>query len=219
MNQNSAITTTSPWFTETRLGQIDDADKEFIYQHGERVVYSKDEFILFDGDIVNELFYIDSGMARCFVSNDDGLEKTVYRTDMFVAVECFLHEQPIHYNCIAEEETVIYRVSRQYKEALMDRPSIRDMVVQALALKCRVLGWQVADLSLSKPLQRVARILYCWYSDLPADIDHPLLHQDIADMTGLHRVTVTNYVNELRKMGIIEQTKHKNWVVKDQQAL
>lgn len=82
-----------------------------------------------------------------------------------------------------------------------------------------MLGWQVADLSLSKPLQRVARILYCWYFDEHADIDRPLLHQDIADMTGLHRVTVTNYINDLRKMGIIEQTKHKSWIVKDQEAL
>lgn len=219
MEHHSEISTTSPWFTETRLGKLSEEDLAYIYQHGERLSYPQGSYILFDGDIVDSFLYIDSGMARCFVSNDDGLEKTVYRTDMFVAVECFLHGQPIHYNCSAEEDTVIYRVSGDYRECLMERASIRDMVVQALALKCRVLGWQVADLSLSKPLQRVARILYCWYYDEHADIDRPLLHQDIADMTGLHRVTVTNYINDLRKMGIIEQTKHKSWIVKDQDGL
>ena len=219
MNQKSVISTTAPWFVESRLGTINDEDIALIHKYGERLVYPKGAYILFDGDLVDAFMYIDSGMARCFVSNDEGLEKTVYRTDMFVAIECFMHEQPIHYNCVAEEDTIIYRVDREYKELLMGRSSIRDMIVDALALKCRMLGWQVADLSLSKPLQRVARILYCWYFDEHADIDRPLLHQDIADMTGLHRVTVTNYINDLRKMGIIEQTKHKSWIVKDQEAL
>ncbi len=219
MDQNTVITTTSPWYTESRMGSIDEADRALIKKYGKRMVYPKGSYILFDGDRVDSFLFIDQGLARCFVSNEDGIEKTVYRTDMFIAVECFFHEQPVHYNCIAEEETVVYSVSDDHKLELMEHSSIRYMVIQALALKCRVLGWQVADLSLSKPLQRIARILFCYYFDERSDINRPLLHQEIADMTGLHRVTVTNYINELRKMGIIEQTKHKTWTVNDRDAL
>lgn len=219
MDQNAVIATTSPWFTESRLGNIDEMDRAFIKKYGKRQVYQKGSYILFDGDIVNAFLFIDKGLARCFVSNDEGIEKTVYRTDMFVAIECFFHGQPVHYNCIAEEDTVIYSLDESFKQKLMELSSIRYMVIHALALKCRVLGWQVADLSLSKPLQRIARILFCYYFDERSDINRPLLHQEIADMTGLHRVTVTNYINELRKMGIIEQTKHKTWTVNDRDAL
>lgn len=219
MDQNSVITTTSPWYTESRMGSIIEEDRELIKKYGDRRIYPKGTYILFDGDIIDAFMFIDEGLARCFVSNEEGVEKTVYRTDTFIAVECFFHEQPVHYNCIAEEDTVIYCVGNEHKQELMEHPSIRFMVIQALALKCRVLGWQVADLSLSKPLQRIARILFCYYFDERSDINRPLLHQEIADMTGLHRVTVTNYINELRKMGIIEQTKHKTWAVNDRDAL
>ncbi len=219
MNQDAEITTTSPWFRESRLGEIAKEDIELIKRLGQMQIYPKGSYVHFDGDFIEDFMYIDKGLARFFISNEDGVEKTVYYTDRFVSIECYFHRQPTHTNCIAEEEIVLYRVKREYEDVLMERKSIRDLVVQSLAVKCRINGWQVSDLTLAKPIQRIARILCCYYFDEKPDSHHKLLHQEIADLTGLHRVTVTNYINDLRKMGIIEQTKHKTWIVKDRQAL
>lgn len=219
MEQDSQITTTSPWFTESRFDGVLENDLRLIKELGHEQLYSKGSYIHFDGDYIKDFMYIDKGLARYFISNEDGIEKTVYYTDKFISIECYFHGQPAHTNCVAEEEIVLYSVHRKYEDLLMERKSIRNLVVKSLALKCRINGWQVSDLSLAKPIQRIARILCCYYFDEKPDSHHTLLHQEIADMTGLHRVTVTNYINELRKMGIIEQTKHKTWIIKNRQAL
>lgn len=209
MDENSIITTTSPWFVESRMGSISDEDVALIKDLGRVQIYPKGAYIHFDGDIIEEFIYIDRGLARYFVSNEEGIEKTVYYTDKFISIECYFHQQPVHTNCIAEEELTIYRVDREYEDVLMSRKSIRDLVVRALALKCRINGWQVSDLTLAKPIQRIARILCCYYFDERADMHRPLLHQEIADLTGLHRVTVTNYLNELRKKELLNRQNIK----------
>ena len=113
-------------------------------------IYPKGSYVHFDGDFIEDFMYIDKGLARFFISNEDGVEKTVYYTDRFVSIECYFHRQPTHTNCIAEEEIVLYRVKREYEDVLMERKSIRDLVVKSLAVKCRINGWQVSDLSLAK---------------------------------------------------------------------
>ncbi len=217
--KNVVISTTSPWFAESRMGSIDEEDLELIRRLGKRFVYPAGTYIHFDGSIVDSFQYIDEGLVRYFIANSDGVEKTVYYTDRFVAIECFIHEQPVHTNCVVEEDVVLYRVDRAYKEELLSRKSIRDLVFQALALKCRILGWQIDDLCLAKPMQKIARILCCYYFDENTNDNHSLLNQEIADMTGLHRVTVSNYINELRKAGILEQDSLKRWFVKDKELL
>lgn len=218
IEHDSEFSTTSPWFTESRLGSISEEDSEVIHQLGGKIFYPKGSYIFYDGDIVDSFYYIEDGLVRCFIANEDGYEKNMYFVDMFVGIECFLHNQPIHCNWVAEKDTTIYCVSGRYKSRIMECESIRNMVMQALALKCRILGFQIVDYSISKPLQRVARILYCWCSDPNFDRSRSLLHQDIADVTGLHRVTVTNCLSDLKKKGII-QPQNKCWVINDMRAL
>lgn len=91
MSQDTEITTTSPWFRESRLGEITKEDVELIKQLGCLQVYPKGSYIHFDGDHIDDFMYIDKGLARFFISNEEGIEKTVYYTDRFVSIECYFH--------------------------------------------------------------------------------------------------------------------------------
>ena len=64
---------------------------------------------------------------------------------------------------------------------------------------------------------RIVRLLY-GLSISRASLRLPLTHSLLADLLGIHRVTVTNSIKELKKQGILDDTK-QGIVIRDIDAL
>lgn len=211
--------TTAPWYVESQMGALSPEDHEFLRQNSTIVHFAAGAEVYDYGSLITKLNYINQGTVRYNVTSSQGEIKTVFFTDRFLALECFLHGQPAQTNAMAVDEVEIYALPAQLADEAFARKSIRDLALKALSIKCRILGWQVDDLSLSKPLGKVCRLLCCYMTTEAGHYRIHLTHQELADLTGLHRVTVTNNMSQLRKMKIIDFDENGEIMVRDWEKL
>lgn len=203
-NEKDMMQTTSPWYVESNMGEITPEDWAFLAEHSERLCYKKGDYIFEYGVYIHNIFYINQGTVKYCGTNSEGESKTYFYTNRFLALECFFHGQPTHTNAIAIEDVEIFALDPAFSNEALARESIRNLAFKALSGKCRILGWQVEDLSLSKPLSKVCRLLCCYVSEDKPHYKITLTHQELASLTGLHRVTITSNISQLRKSQIIQ---------------
>ena len=102
---------------------------------------------------------------------------------------------------------------------LHEKPSInsRDNLLRSLSALCRILGWQVNDLAFCSTRVKVCRLLCCYALAMPEgnQFKVTLTHQNLAFMTGVHRVTITNILTQLRNEGLIEIGRNGHIVIKN----
>ena len=211
--------TTAPWYVESQMGGLSPEDHAFLRDNSTILHYKPGEVIYDDGSLITKLNYINKGTVRYNLTSSAGEVKTVFFTDRFLALECFLHGQPAQTNAMAFDAVEIYALPAELADDAFARKSIRDLALKALSIKCRILGWQVDDLSLSKPLGKVCRLLCCYMTSDEGHYRIHLTHQELADLTGLHRVTVTNNMSQLRKMKVIDIDQEGEIVVLDWEKL
>jgi len=91
--------------------------------------------------------------------------------------------------------------------------------VRSMSLKIRMLETQI-DLVASPDAQtKVCKILYLLVQQHSNDkIELDMSHQEIADLAGVHRVTVSRTITELRRQGVLDC--HRGYmVVRDRAVL
>ncbi|HHX77569.1 MAG TPA: Crp/Fnr family transcriptional regulator [Firmicutes bacterium] len=207
--------TTSPVYLESNICRLTAEDYDFIRLHGNAQKYKHNEVIIYSDTIIDKLLFIIKGYVRCSIINSQGLEKILHYNDMFIALESFFHEQPCAYQAIAMDDVELLVVERNKSDTVLSRKNIRDAFLKALSLRCRILGWQLNGAIISKPLCKVSRII-CSYYSLERDKQKiKLTHQEIASLAGLHRVTVTNSLKSLKKMGVIDTDSREGIKIKD----
>lgn len=211
--------TTAPWYVESQMGELTPEDHAFLKRNSTVQHYPAGTLIYDYGTLITKLNYINKGTVRYNLTSSEGEMKTVFFTDRFLALECFLHGQPAQTNAMAIDDVEIFALPQELADEALARKSIRDLAFKALSIKCRILGWQVDDLSLSKPLGKVCRLLCCYMTSDEGHYRIHLTHQELADLTGLHRVTVTNNMSQLRKMKVIEMDGEGQIVVLDWEKL
>lgn len=105
------------------------------------------------------------------------------------------------------EETRLYQLSRRDFEALLrENPGFALGLIQLLARRLKQAQGRIEDLVFRQVPSRVAKLLINLADNhgkmTPAGIilDLPLTHQEIADIVGSSRVTVTQVLNRFRSM-------------------
>ena len=214
-----SIYTTAPWYIESNVGSLTIEDQAFLRNNSVILQYKPNEIIYSEGKIITELCYINKGVVRYDLNNSAGEIKTVFFTDRFLSLECFLHGQFALTNAIAVDEVEIFALPAELADDAFSRASIRNLALKALSIKCRILGWQVNDLSLCKPLEKICRLLCCYITSDQGRYKIHLSHQELANLSGLHRVTVSNNISQLRRMKIIDSDKNGLIVVLDLEKL
>ena len=112
------------------------------------------------------------------------------------------------------ESSEIYYIQRDDLMKLIKKtPSIAFMLIRALIRKIRLLAFQLEDLSFLDAQKRVAHILLTLGHELGVrkedglHIQKGITHNDLAQLTGLSRVTVTNVLNYLERLHIIRKRR------------
>lgn len=145
---------------------------------------------------------------------------------MFLERFRFFHELPSLFLSVASKNSEVYCFERQFvDEHLIKHPAAVKYMFRLFAQKIRVLSSQINDYISNNPLERVAKLLYVLAlqrgEHIAKDsymINVKLTHQELANITGLHRVTATNSLRKLGELGIIEKSR-ENIIVKDLSAL
>ncbi len=231
MNSNSAevFLSTSPMFTSRLLGMdtggtLSPEDLAFIEGIGKARHYKKGSLVLRIGNCVKEFFLVRKGIARITMLGRNGVEKPVLYVGpgCFFGEEGFFHGQPVIYNALAIKDMEVLAIDKHNSRDVISRPGLALVLIRSISLKSRILAHQVEDFAFRNTVEKVCRLLYCLLTDPESSFSNSqmkLTHQELADIAGVHRVTITNTISHLRRDRIIRILSDGEIVIEDRERL
>ncbi|HXV59075.1 MAG TPA: Crp/Fnr family transcriptional regulator [Vicinamibacteria bacterium] len=175
--------------------------------------YAKESVIFFENDVGDALFLIVSGRVKVTILSDDGREiiLAMLSDHDFFGEMSLLDNEPRSATAIAMQDTEIAVLhQKDFLTIVEKKPRVLINLLSALSSRLRKANHQIGNLALHDVYGRVARILLEMASesgDQQGDgrvaFRRPT-HQEIANMVGATRETVSRMLSDLHRQGYIE---------------
>lgn len=174
--------------------------------------YTRAENIFFQGEEGEAMFVVVSGRVRIYRSSRNGREQTMEILgpgDPFGAV-VLIDGQPYPASAEALEDSQIGVLRRQdLDNLLLSHPQITLSILRILAARLREAKEQLSDLALKDVRQRTAVVLlqlaerHGQKVGPEMDLVVSMTHQELAQLIGASRETVTRVLGEFRQRGAV----------------
>lgn len=193
----------------TRLSSVDRAALDALTKV-HRV--ARGEAIFSAGGPGKHVYFLESGKIKICQQSSSGNEIILW---FCLPGEIFGLAEVTHgggrvVSAIACEETLILSLSQKdFLEFLNQHPEAVMLSMQALSSRLRVLGEMVVNLVSDDANTRIAKLLLrlaARYGKREGSIVHldvPLTHEEIANMVGTTRQTVTTVIGQFRRQGVL----------------
>ena len=202
---------------------LEDEDLESLISVATRRKYPKEGVIFFEHDVGDALFMIVSGRVKVTILSDDGREiiLAMLSDGDFFGEMSLLDNEPRSATAIALQETeMVVLHQRDFLSIVEKRPRVLINLLSVLSSRLRKANQQIGNLALHDVYGRVARILLEMASengnrqpDGRVSFRRPT-HQEIANMIGATRETVSRMISDLHRQGYIE-ISGKNVIIQD----
>jgi CRP-like cAMP-binding protein len=189
-----------------------------IEKIGNKKKYARDEPILLEEDAGNALFIILSGKVKISRSSSDGKEViiTILGESDFFGEMALLDGLARSANVIAIEESEVFLIQRnEFIRLLHEHPEISIVLLQELTSRLRNADMKIKALSLKDAEGKVATVLLqlAEYSGKIkngiVEIDKLPVQQDLANMAGTSRETISRTLHSFAKRGFVELDGNK----------
>lgn len=191
------------------------AEKEIFLAHAKKRDIKEKEFLFFEGDYGNAVFYLESGEVRISHINPLGKESIVFirrAGEMFGLAEAIRGAKRVC-NARAMTACCLYEITREELEKLLSRywPLAR-RVMDILGSRLRYLGMQLETLMSCDVTTRLMKLLFslccqkliannAWNEAVT--ISTKLTQEQIAAMIGSCQQTVSEVLKQLQEDGLI----------------
>ncbi|MBR2595618.1 MAG: Crp/Fnr family transcriptional regulator [Solobacterium sp.] len=216
---------TSPWISG-------DLDSLALLTAGRQTsLFRKDTTVYYQGDDAEEIFIVKTGRVRITTYAENGLEKQVFIAEkgaLFGELSIFVDNV---YRCsaVAIVDSEIYRIPvSDLVNTLQKDWNTTVYFIRSLCRKGLTFEQEILDLSFMQATHRTVKTLLnlCDQYGTPCRIDGQdgirinirFSHQDVANLIGSNRVTVSNIFSDLAKDGILTKDSGR-YVVLDRQRL
>jgi len=205
-----------PFFTDLEEEDLEKIAPFFIARS-----YDKGANVFFEGEEGDELFMIESGIVKIYKADDSReiILAIFSEGDFFGEMAVLENEQVRSASAKTMEKTTLYALKRHDFLALMnDNPQITIKIMETAMERLRRANHLITDLTKMDIRTRIARGLLRLAEDHGVRrkdgilIDLKLTHQQVADMTGTVRETVTRIMLELQNQNIIKVDKKKIFI-------
>jgi len=190
---------------------------------GTKARIARDETIFRQGESADCVYKVVSGVVRLCRHMSGGrrhIAQFSFPGDFVGIMDFETHS----FTAEALTDVVLIRYPQRQLAALGDeRPSVRRRFLTLLSQRLcdmenhlTVLGRQTAKERVVSFLLSLAERIGIDEDDL---VDAPMSRQDMADYLGLTNETVSRVVTELKRTGLIETPNHRQFILKDTEAL
>jgi CRP/FNR family transcriptional regulator len=191
----------SPWLLK------DFCDWSFIKKYGMMIHYKKGT-ILHSYDVMDSVFYLESGRVRTSVLCDEGEEKIILIVDKgnlfnLISVDGNI---PDYVSYTAATDCVAYRISTDvFLDILKTDSKIAVNAMVQLSRVIKILFSHLGDMAFMRVPSRIAKYLYmlCQDHGTPTDngirINIKFTHYQMAILVGTSRVTVSHILEEMEQ--------------------
>ena len=192
---------------------LEDDDLQSLISATTRRKFPKDGVVFFEHDLGDALFMIVSGRVKVTILSDDGREiiLAVLSDDEFFGEMSLLDNEPRSATAIAMQDTeMVVLHQRDFLSIVEKRPRVAINLLAVLSSRLRKANQQIGNLALHDVYGRVARILLEMASETGKRREDGRVafrrptHQEIANMIGATRETVSRMISDLHRQGFIE---------------
>lgn len=203
---------------------LDSADLESLIVAVSRRKYPKDAVIFFENDPGDAMFMIINGRVKVTILSDDGREiiLSILADKDFFGEMSLLDNEPRSATAIAIQDTEVAVLhQKDFLSIVEKRPRVAINLLSTLSGRLRKANHQIGSLALLDVYGRVAGVLLEMARDSGIRLKDGRIrfrrptHQEIANMIGATRETVSRTFSDLHRQGYIE-ISGKNVIIHDQ---
>lgn len=193
---------------------------------GQRRLYRKKQLVIQANEEITHLYYLKTGRVKTTVSSTSGQQKTIW----YIDAGCIFGETPFFnrkscdycFHAVTDCEVYLFDNDVIYNEVIPKFPELVTSMLTILTRKVHILSTQIEYLTFDKPLIRVAKLIYLMCRNSESDGNEclgalPITQEELADILGLHRVTISNTIRQLKHLQILADNTHL--IIKDLPAL
>jgi CRP-like cAMP-binding protein len=192
--------------------------------HKTRMVqFNKGEYLYMPGDPSNAVFFLKEGRVKIIHLLEDGKEFTlaILEPGEVFGELALAGEYTRESAALAMGEVLVCTVDGAFFERFLNkRPDLSYKLTKIIGFRRREIEIRLADLAFKGVPSRIARLLlrlaeqYGTADNNGLKLKIRLGHQDIANLIGASRETVTLTLNRLRKEGILDFTRRSFIILK-----
>jgi len=210
---------TSNWYVTTSdlLSQLSPQDKRDLLAITEQQEFKKNDFIFQSGMATQNMFILQEGRVKIFERSSAGKEMILwfcFPGEVFGLAEISQGRTRAVTAQAVSHSTVLNIRKEAFNNYLRTHPDAALLVIDLLSRRLRGLGDMLMNLSCDDVNSRLTKLLVrlCTrYGKRDKDnvyLDVRLKHQEIADMIGTSRQTVSSTFSQLKRDGILEIIDH-----------
>lgn len=186
---------------------------EKIEKVGTRKIFQKNDVILMEDEVGTALFVIISGKVKVSRTSNDGREVilTILSESDFFGEMAILDGQTRSATVVAIEDSELFIIQRNdFLNLLKEYPEVSIALLQELTKRLRATDVKIKALSLKDAEGKVATVILQLADDVgkikhgKVEIEKLPLQQDLANMAGTSRETISRTLHSFAKKGLIE---------------
>lgn len=199
------------------LSRLPDIDRGHFLKIGQTHRFKKSEFVFRAGDATHHVYLLLRGRVKIYQPSTVGKEVILwfcFGGELFGLAEAARGGERVVSAQACDETEILCIRQEHFTEFLLQHPRTALLIVQVLSCRLRVLGDVVINLVSDDVRTRILKMLL----QLGARCGTPheqglrlnlsLTHQEIADMIGTTRQTVTSTLGLLEREGMIKTDHH-----------
>lgn len=212
--RNGAMNYHSPWIA------VSSADWSRLLKDRPTVRFKKNETIYRVGEYSDHAYILLSGRVRLFITSKEGNELTlaIVRKGSLIG-ELFLFDtEPNLVNAVALDDTEVASIDRAtFLDKVFSDKELNRQIIHHFSEKVRVLFSYIESLHFRSAESRLGLTLIALikeYGDPEGRINLKFTHQELANITCMSRVSVSNILNHFYQEGILAKD-HGYIILKD----
>ena len=197
----------------SRLGQ---REKQQLLELGASKHYMKDEVICSLGRANEDIYLLVSGRVKLFELSAEGKEVILWFcipgelfgvSDVLIANQFSVRQ--INAQCCGYAELLCIK-HEDFLQYVKTNPAVALPLLQMLSFRLREVAEVLSDITCSDVTSRVVKLLmrlsgrYGKQVEGGVFLELPMTHQEMADMIGASRQTVTTVLGDLKRQGLIQ---------------
>lgn len=181
--------------------------------------YTKSETLFHQGDPGEEFLVLTSGSVKVELMNTDGKELTltILTPYQFLGELALLDDVPRSATVVALEPSEFLAINKKdFARVLESYPSMAVPMLRQLTKRVRILTDDIASMAFMDSYSRVTRKILSLAEEMGEDqadgsifINQSLTHQQLANLVGTTRETVTKILNQMKDANLISIRRHR----------
>src|SRR3989338_7118635 len=196
------------------FAELEDKDLQRIAKLGTRQKYKKGNIVVLEQESGAALFVIVAGKVKVVRMDEDGKEVilSMFGPGEFFGEMSLLDGMARSASVVATVKAELFMIHRRdFLELLHEYPSVAIALLAELAMRLRKADMQIKSLSLKDAAGRVANVLGVFRKG-KVEIEDLPLQQDIANMAGTSRETVSRMLHQFIRDGQVQLKGNKLFI-------